>query len=59
MQDTGDDTYVIQPFKPDFSVPSMDKMVFLSVVGASSESRQTWISVFFFGNQIAQTIDTG
>ena len=37
VQDTGDDTYVIQPFKSDFSVPSMDKMVFLSVVGASSE----------------------
>ena len=47
LQDTGDDTYVIQLFKSDFSVPSMDKMVFVSVVGASSKSRQTWISVFF------------
>ena len=46
VQDTGDDTYVIQPFKSDFSVPSMDKMVFLSVVGVSSETKQTWISVF-------------
>ena len=39
VRDTGDDTYAIQQFKSDFFVLSMDKIVFLSVVGATSESR--------------------
>jgi len=33
-------------FKSDFSYTDMDKMVFLSLVGSSTESRQTWITLF-------------